>query len=171
MVCILIGFVVAYLLFRLAIHVYDTDLSMLLAILALCSAVGGIAIGLFFPVAGYMQPEHYKTIKLYALSDGTTATGSGNLFYVRVNPTNTFSYYTRVESDYATENSDAYIPGIVADPTSVTVVEETHCQEPKLVIYEKKPKRSIWSFAFADSKYDHVFYVPKGTIAHVLSLN
>ena len=171
MVCILIGLVVACFLWHCSMRTRDEDLAMVLGIFTICVVIGGIYTGLFCPLGGYNPPEHYKTIKLYALSDGTTTSGSGNLFYVRVNPTNTFSYYTRVESEYATENSNAYIPGIVVDPDSVTIIEEKVCKEPKLIIYEKKPKRTIWSFAFTHSEYDAVFYVPEGTISHVLSLD
>ncbi len=132
-----------------------------------------IMIGLGFSFFGINNNYNEKTVvltePLIALSDGVASSGGG-LFYVSVSANNMFTYYTEVESEYASENSSTYVSKTV--PGSLTViVEEKNNTEPRLVVYEQTGKKSFWYFSTLPTITEYVFYVPEGTIQRNITLN
>lgn len=117
----------------------------------------------------YNEKTVVLTEPLIALSDGVASSGGG-LFYVSVSANNMFTYYTEVESEYASENSRTYVSKIVLGSMAV-IVEEKNNTEPRLVVYEQTGKKSFWYFNTPPTITEYVFYVPEGSIQRNMTLN
>lgn len=163
---ILIGIIIAVLLFLFACR-FD-DIYPLLYVIVL-SFFGGIVAGLFVPTGGYKPIQEVQTIELHALSNQTTSTGSGSIFYVSISANNVYTYYTQIDSEFADENSKAYISRTISGD-NITIIEEENCQTPRLTIYTQDAYSTFWSFGLGCQLENYVFYVPKGTIAHEIAL-
>ena len=106
---------------------------------------------------------------MIALSDGVASSGSG-LFYVSISANNTFTYYTEVETEFTTENSNSYVSKTVPGYMTV-IVEEKNNTEPRLLVYKQTGKKSFWYFNVPPPITEYVFYVPEGTIQRNITLN
>lgn len=135
------------------------------AYLAVVFVIGGILLGLFLPATSYEETS--ETIELVSLTDSVASTGNGVLFYVSVDATNHYTYYTEVETKYAEGNAKAYKSYTVSG--NVVIVEDDSYTEAKLVIYKKIAKSSFWTFGGPD-EVEYVFYVPTGTVARNVSV-
>lgn len=132
-----------------------------------------LMLGLLFSLCGntgYNEKTLVSTEPLIALSDGLASSGGGGLFYLSVSANNMFTYYTEVESEYASENSSTYASKTVPG-SMVIVAEEKNNTEPRLVVYEQTGKKSFWYFNKPPTIIEYVFYVPEGTIQRNVALN
>ena len=129
----------------------------------------GLVAGLILPAGGYKPIQEVKTTELQALTDQTISTGNGSVFYVSINASNAYTFYTQIESQFAGENSKAYASRTISGD-NVTVVEEENCKTPRITEYVQEAYSTFWSFAIERKITSYVFYVPKGTIAHEISL-
>lgn len=105
---------------------------------------------------------------LIALSDGVSS--YSGMFYVSISPDNTFTYYTKVETEYTTENANSYVSKTTPGYLSV-IVEEKNNTEPRLLVYKQTGRRSFWYFNVPTTITEYVFYVPEGTIQRNITLN
>ena len=132
-----------------------------------------ILVALLISLNGNDNNYNEKTVvleePLIALSDGVASSGGG-LFYVSVSANNMFTYYTEVESEYASENSSTYVSKTVPG-SMVVIVEEKNNIEPRLVVYEQTGKKSFWYFNTPPTITEYVFYVPEGSIQRNMTLN
>ena len=140
-----------------------------------CFFVGiPLVVGLLISISGNNNNYNEKTVvltePLIALSDGVASSGSGGLFYLSVSANNMFTYYTEIESEYASENSSTYASKTVSG-SMVVIVEEKKNTEPRLVVYEQTGKKSFWYFLTPPTITEYVFYVPEGTIQRNVTLN
>lgn len=165
---IILGVIVAAGLFYLSIRINDGDFVIPLLMLAVLVLMIGVCEGLFAATGGYKSPRELQTVELHALTDQTTSNGRGR-FYVSINASNAYTYYTQVESEFANGESKAYVSRTISGD-NITVVEEENCQTPRLTEYKQKPYITFWSFGLTCQKKLYVFYVPKGTIAHEIAL-
>ncbi len=163
---ILIGIIIAVLLFFVACRL--NDIYPLVYVIAL-SFLGGIVAGLFVPTGGYKPIQEVQTIELHALSNQTISTGNGSIFYVSISANNSYTFYRQIDSEFADENAKAYTSRTISG-NNITVIEEENCQTPRLIIYTQDPYITFWSFGIGCQLEKYVFYVPKGTIAHEISL-
>ena len=148
----------------------DTIPAGALLLLAILCVIAGFYAGITEPVSGYGDPEVFATTELVSLRDDTTSEGTGNLFYVSISGTNSYTYYVEVESAYASNSQKAYKSKTISG-SNVTIVEDDSYTDAKLVIYVKYGKKSFWTFAAGAKQYEYVFYVPTGTIARDVTLN
>ena len=118
----------------------------------------------------YNEKTAVLTEPLIALSDGVASSGSGGLFFVSVSANNMFTYYTEIESEYASDNSSTYASKTVPG-SMVVIVEEKNNTEPRLVVYEQTGKKSFWYFNTPSTITEYVFYVPEGSIQRNMTLN
>ena len=137
--------------------------------LGILCAIGGIAIGIFEPVSGYGEPQIVSTTELVSLRDANVSKGTGNLFYVSVSGTDSYTYYVEVDSTYASDSQRAYKGNTISD-SNVTIVEDDSRTDAELVTYVRYGKKSFWTFAVGAKQYEYVFYVPTGTIVRDVSL-
>ena len=132
-----------------------------------------ILVALLISLNGNDNNYNEKTVvlsePLIALSDGIASSGGG-MFYVSVSANNMFTYYTEVESEYASENSSTYASKTVPG-SMVVIVEEKNNTEPRLIVYEQTGKKSFWYFNTPPTITEYVFYVPEGTIQRNVALN
>lgn len=166
---IILGIILAVGLFILSIRTADYDFSQLFIMFAIGVVLAGFVSGLFFVTGGYKPVQEIQTVELQALSDQTTSTGNGRMFYVSINASNAYTYYTEVESEFAGNHAKAYVSRTISGD-NITVVEEENCQSPRLTEYKQDPRITFWSFALDHQKKYYVFYVPEGTIAHEIAL-
>ena len=137
--------------------------------LALFSVLGGLIIGIAVPISGYEKPQAVSTTELVSLRDDTVSEGAGNLFYVAVSGTNSYTYYVEVDSYYVSDSQKAYKSKTISN-SNVTIVEDDSYTDAKLVTYVIKGKKTFWTFAAGIKRYEYVFYVPTGTIIRDVSL-
>ncbi len=170
--CILIGAVIAGVLFYLATrhryHIFEP-----LVVIGVCVLVIGLVLGLAANLTfSYCPPREIYTVKLHNLADQTASRGHGSMLYVAVSPKNSYTYYTDIESEFKTEDSKAYTSYTISESydTRVTIIEEKNCTNPHLTKYHYDSAATFWSFGLADEKISYVFYVPEGTIAHEYAL-
>lgn len=132
-----------------------------------------LSIALLISMSGNANNYNEKTVvstqPLIALSDGVASSGSG-LFYVSISADNAFTYYTEVETEYTTENSNSYVSKTVPGYMTV-IVEEKNNTEPRLLVYKQTGKKSFWYFNVPSTITEYVFYVPEGTIQRNITLN
>ena len=121
-----------------------------------------IVVGLFVPVTGYTDWKPTKRIELVSLNNSTIG-GSKGFIYVSVSSDNVYSYRYEVDSEFGTMNSKEYVLATVSG-SNVVEVEDATIETPYLQIYERKGKKSAWSFAFFQEEEKYVFYVPVGSI-------
>ena len=126
----------------------------------------GCAMGVL-PWNGYEEMVESEVVELVSLRDDTVSEGGG-LLYVSISGENHYSYYTEVETPFATGNSKAYIGNTISGD-NIIIVEDDDCSSAKLVTYSAKIKKSFWSYG-KGATYRYVFYVPTGTIARNISL-
>jgi len=110
--------------------------------------------------------------ELVSLTDGISSSGTGGLFYVRVNADNSYSYYYEVDSEYKQSPQDkSYKQGIVTGE-DVIIIECENAEEevPALYVYHTGTADTFWTIGNQD-KYEYVFRVPKGTILQQFQLN
>lgn len=166
---IILGVILAVGVFHLRMRIDDGNIVIPLLISAvLLLFFGGVCGGLFTATGEYKSPIELQTVELQALTDQTASTGGGR-FYVSINASNAYTYYTQVESEFANGDSKAYVSRSVSGD-NITVVEEENCQTPRLTEYKQNPCITFWSFGLTCQKKQYVFYVPKGTIAHEIAL-
>ena len=75
------------------------------------------------------------------------------------------NYYENVELDWLDYEGNAYE---LSDEVSQSIVflESDMCDKPVIQLYEKKEKKTFWTFALAgDTYYIHVIKVPIGTVS------
>ena len=166
---IIIGIVITIALGYLGMRAKTNEATIVLAVLTALFLVGGITVGLIAPSGKYEDVET-KTIKLISLHDSVTSHGRGSLFYLNVTASNTYTYYTEIETKYAGDNDRAYVSKTIPG-AKVTIVEEENCTDPRLVIYTQKAKKTFWTFAIGIEKVDNVFYVPKGSVVNEIILS
>lgn len=165
---IILGVIVAAGLFYLCIRINDGDIVILCLLSAVLVLIFGVGGGLFTATGEYKSPIELQTVELQTLTDQTASTGGGR-FYVSINASNAYTYYTQVESEFANGESKAYVSRTISGD-NITVVEEENCQTPRLTEYKQNPCITFWSFGLTCQKKLYVFYVPKGTIAHEIAL-
>ena len=166
----IIGAVICFVIYLLLVFKYEWDLSESVSLSCLALP---FAIALLISFSGNANNYNEKTVvstqPLIALSDEISSSGGG-LFYVSISADNTFTYYTEVETEYTTENSNSYVSKTV--PGSMTViVEEKNNTEPRLLVYKQTGKKSFWYFNVPPTITEYVFYVPEGTIQRNITLN
>ena len=162
---ILSGIIISVLLFFVGYRFKD----ICLVLLAILFFLGGTIAGLFVPTGGYKPGQESQTIKIHALSDQTTSTGNGSMVYVSISANNAYTFYRQIDSEFTDENSKAYISRTISG-NNIIVIEEENCKTPRLTIYTQDPYITFWSFGIGFQIEKYVFYVPKGTIAHEISL-
>lgn len=168
---ILAGILAAGLIF---VYIYwsntpNETLCAALIVIAITCVIGGLIAGITAPVSGYEEPEMVSSIELISLRDDTISKGTGGLFYVSISGTNSYTYYVKVNSIYASDSQKAYKSKTISG-TNVTIVEDDSYTEAKLVTYVRYSKKSFWTFAVGAKQYEYVFYVPTGTIARDVSI-
>ena len=165
---IIAGILLAAFISFIAVRSKEDRVSLLSNLCGL-ALVGGIVAGLLANTGGYKPAYEIETIKLQDMTDQITSTGKGSLFYVSINASNDYKFYTQIESEFAGKNSKAYVSKTISGD-NITVVEEDNCQIPRLIKYCQDSNITFWSFGLGCNKYSYVFYVPKGTIAHEFAL-
>lgn len=168
---IIAGILVAGMVFLLYVHFSNGNSNddMMVSIIIVLIFITGIVAGITLPTGGFKPLEEVQTVELQALSDKTISIGRGSIIYVSINSSNAYTYYTQVESEFAGENSRAYVSRTISGD-NITVVEEENCDNPRLIEYKQYPNSTFWSFGVGAQKKYYVFYVPKGTIAHEIAL-
>ena len=166
---IIAGILVAGIVFFLYVHFSKGNDDVMVSSLIVLIIVIGIIAGIALPTGGFKPLEEVQTIKLQALSDKTISTGRGSVIYMSINASNVYTYYTQVESEFAKENSKAYVSRTISGD-NITIVEEESCDNPCLIEYKQYPNSTFWSFGVGAQKKYYVFYVPKGTIAYEIAL-
>ena len=96
---------------------------MLVTGLALLLAIVMIFMGIFEPVNGYGEATEVSRIKLITLRDDTVSEGNGSLFYVSISGTNSYTYYTEIDSEFASGTNKAYKSNTISD-SNVTIIFE-----------------------------------------------
>lgn len=131
--------------------------------------LGGIVLGLFFPVKEYTEAVLISEVELVTLNNNISSQGSGGVFYVSVSSTNVYSFRYEVEDKYNL-GGNSYETATLTK--NITEVESKDCNKPVLKIYEKRPIKNKWiSFSLFDFPIkEYVFYVPEGTIQKEISL-
>ena len=135
------------------------------SVLMLIIAILGIFAGIYLPTGGDKPIEKLWTDSLEPLNYSTSSTENGSIFYVSINDNDTYTYYTRVYSEFASENSKAYASETVSGK-NVIIVEEEDCQNPRMTKYIQETTTTFWSYGRFGRKEYYVFYVPKGSVAH-----
>ena len=114
-----------------------------------------ICLGLFFPLQGYTE-SIVKEVELVSFSNDAEV-------YL-LDCGDEYSYkYVSIEDE---EKGSIYETKTI-DKSYVKKEEFENCETPLLVIYEKKPRRGLWTFAFLDSEKEYKFEVPKNTIKYI----
>lgn len=127
-----------------------------------------IAVGIFIPVSGYKDWKLKDETKLVSLSNAT-ASGSKGFIYVSLSADNVYTYRYEIKSEFGNKTSKVYKTETLVDK-DVEEVEDSSCKVPVLKRYERKGKKSIWTFGLlGDEKY--VFYVPEDSISKDVKLN
>ena len=166
---ILIGVAIAIVLTIIALKCYNDKLGASVMALALIVFIVGLLSGLFIPTA-FKPREEIEAVNLVNLSDEVSVYGEKRLLFVSINATNAYTYYTQIESDFADEESKAYVSKTISGNNNVTIVEQENCINPRLVTYYEKSKSTFWSFGIGAGRVYYVFYVPQGTVSHNLEL-
>ena len=169
---ILLGIVGAVIGFGIAMVLvvkWEWDFEKSVVFFVLIPILAGLFISFYGNNDNYNEKTVVLTEPLIALSDGVASSGGG-LFYISISANNMFTYYTEVETEYTTEDTNSYVSKTV--PGSLTViVEEKNNTEPRLVVYEQTGKKSFWYFNTPPTVTEYVFYVPEGTIQRNMTLN
>lgn len=134
--------------------------------------VFGLLHGLYAPGTPF-EKTLVNQIQIVNLSDGMHISGGGNLFYVRVNSNNSYSYYYEVESEFKQlESEKSYRQGtVVGDSVTIVEYEKDSDEKPALYKYESGTRGNFWTFAIDGKRYEYVFRVPKGTVVQNFELN
>ena len=148
----------------------NETISNVLTLLAALCVVAGLVAGIIVPVNGYKEPKIVSTIELVSLRDDTVSEVTGRLFYVSVSGTNSYTYYVKVDSPYASSSQKAYKRNTIYN-SNVTIIEDDSYTDAKLVTYVRYGKKSFWTFAVGVKQYEYVFYVPTGTITRDVLLD
>ena len=122
-----------------------------------------IFLGLCYPFNGYNDWKLIKETKLISLSNSTVSGGTG-LVYVSLSADNAYTYRFEVDSTFGTKSSKKYKTDTIVNDNNITEIEDSKCQNPMLMEYERTAKKSIWTFGFLSNETSYVFYVPEGTI-------
>ncbi len=122
-------------------------------------ACGAILLGVLLPVAGYTEPIVINETQLVSITDGKT-------IYVQYDANKGYGYCVEANSRFSIANKDYRILGISESDAPVRIEENDSCTTAILVFCKIKPKRNFWTFALAGTKYEHVFYIPTGTIEY-----
>lgn len=110
-----------------------------------------------------------KKTELVSLSNSTISGGAGCI-YVSLSADNSYTYRFEVDSMFGTESSKEYKTATIVNNDNVTELEDTNCQTPMLIEYERTAKKSIWTFGLLNSETAYVFNVPEGTISKEVKL-
>lgn len=170
MLTIILGIVLAVLIFKRAINVYNNDLSTFLAVIAAIVGVLGIGAGLCAPLSGYTEWELIQETELVSLTNNPASGGVGKLTYVSLSADNAYTYRYEIDSEFGTETSREYDTNTLVNK-DVEEIEDYNCKKPVIREYQKKGKRTIWTFAFDTTITKYIFYVPEGTISKEVKLN
>lgn len=168
MVFIILGIVLTIGLIFLFAHCGEDSGTAMFAILVSVVFAGGICAGLFVPVKGYTDWKEKERIDLVSLNNSTVG-GSKGFIYVSVSSDNVYSYRHEVDSEFGTKDSKEYVLETVLG-SKVVEVEDPTIDTPYLIVYERKGKKSIWSFALLNEQQKYVFYVPEGSIERATKL-
>ncbi len=141
-----------------------------MALLIVFVLITAISIGLLVPTGGTLPFEEAKIQNLHSLKNELTIKGNGSPLYVNISTNNTYLFYAETDSEFANENSKAYVSRSLAG-NNVTVVEEDNCEQPRLVEYYRDNVPTFWTYGINARETKYVFYVPVGTIAHDLTLH
>ena len=160
---IIVGLVFFWIMWRYCEN--NENFGTILITLSILAVIAGIFAGIFVST-GYKPKQETETIKLINLSDEVSVNGAKGLFYITVNPENSYTYYTQIESEFADENSKAYVSNTISGENNVTIIEEEKCLNPRLVTYVEKSKITFWSFGIGEKRIYYVFYVPQNTVIH-----
>lgn len=168
MLCIIVGILLAVLLYNVAIEKFGlaSKTGETLFHFAIFFIIFGIAYGLFIPT-GYKEPVLTEKIELVSFNNELVSSGEGKLFYVSVSADNTYSYRYEVNDKYNL-GGKSYEIGTVSK--NVTEIESSECDKAVLKVYKVKPKITFISFGLGASKTEYVFYVPEGTIQKEIAL-
>ena len=140
----------------------------MLFLLGVFGILTSICLGLFFPFSGYNDWKLIKETKLVSLSNSTVSGGTG-LVYVSLSADNSYTYRFEVDSPFGTKSSKKYKTATLVNDNNITEIEDSKCQEPILMEYERTAKKSIWTFGiYFETSY--VFNVPEGTISKDIKL-
>ena len=137
------------------------------AVIGVLIIAASLAIGLFAPISGYKDWEFLKETELVSLSNSVASEGGG-LIYVSVSANNVYTYRYEIDSEFGTETSKEYETSTISN--NVQEIEDSNCETPVLRTYTRKGKKSIWTFAIWSDEFEHVFYVPEGTISKEVKL-
>ncbi len=140
----------------------------MLLLLGVFGILTSICLGLFFPFSGYNDWKLIKETKLVSLSNSTASGGTG-FIYVSLSADNSYTYRFEVDSTFGTKSSKKYKTATLVNDNNITEIEDSKCQEPILMEYERTAKKSIWTFGiYFETSY--VFNVPEGTISKDIKL-
>ena len=169
MLTIIIGALIACLLFWWIKEADISDEDFITFFVFLLLVLGSFVLGIFAPIQGYKDEAIFeKEIELVSLNNTTASEGSGGLFYVSVSGENVYSYRYEIVDKYGISGK-SYKVGTVSK--NVTEIESKDCSKPVLRVYKRKPKRGIWTFAIGSTITEYVFYLPEGTIVRNVKLN
>lgn len=162
MLTIIIGVILAIIIYFIALYFESELLKVLAGIVAI--------VGLIIPISissGYEDPVLVNEIELVSLSNSVESEGKGNLCYVSISANNVYSYRYETNENYGIDGN-AYKVGTISE--NVTEIESKDCTTPVLKVYKQKGKTN-W-FVFSDRDIiSYVFYVPNGTISKEVKLN
>ena len=97
------------------------------------------------------------------------ASGGTGALYVSLSADNAYTYRYEIDSEFGTDTSTEYETNTLVKE-NVEEIEDPNCKTPIIWKYQKKGKKSIWTFAFGNTKTKYVFYVPEGTISKEVKL-
>ena len=167
---IIIGIVLAIVIFNVGVRRDWSENTVLTWIIIVAGAFLALGLGSSGRDIGR---ELVGQTELVSLSDGMSVSGSGGLFYVRVDSKNSYSYYYEIDSDYKqTSQEKSYKQGnVTGNDVIIIEYENLEAEVPTLYVYHTGYVGNFWTFSIDCDKYEYVFRVPKGTILQQFQLD
>lgn len=124
-------------------------------VISLILIVISIFLGVFYPLQGYSEPVVVKEEELISFSN------ENEVYLLDYGE----EYLYKILSNKDEEKGNIYETKTV-EKCNAKKQKFENCEEPVLIIYERKPVSGIWTFALCDSEEEYMFEVPKNTIKY-----
>ena len=163
---ILIGILLAFLIMVFSIRLqsrsrygsgYSNTSGTVEALVVLLAIFASLTIS----TGGHAPAKEIERIDLRPIRTEVSSENENNEVYVCVSSGDNYTFYSKVEEG----NMTVYVPMAMSE-TSVQIVEESDCLEPRLIKYSEDGIPTFWSFGVLGGKIYHVFYVPEGAVVY-----
>ena len=129
----------------------------------------GLLLGLYFITIGLVAPgtEVYEANETTIYLEEVKYTEANEPIYLIASEVKSITGKEIIESMYIAKSKEGEN---IQLSDNVEIYEDEENDEAKLVIVEKKYKRTIWTFALVDPDPQYIFYIPEGGVEKTVYL-